>query len=182
MKQRVVIIGNSGSGKSHLARKLSQGAQAEVIHLDQIFWLPGGFNEKRPREVIEREIEGKTMARAWIVEGVFGELAARFLDRAELLIWLDIPWETCRASLLTRGSESSKQLDPATAEANFRQLLVWAEDYWKRTDLRSHSGHARLFSNFAGHKIRFDQRPDVDLYIAAEVNRLEVRHFRPTSD
>jgi adenylate kinase family enzyme len=166
MKHRVVIIGNSGSGKSHLARHLTQAGQTEVIHLDRIFWVPGGFNDKRPSEVVERQIKEKKAARAWIVEGVFGELALRFFDRADLLIWLDMPWETCRESLLARGSESAKQLDPATAEARFQQLLIWAADYWKRTDLRSHSGHARLFSEFAGDKIRFDQRLAVDRYLS----------------
>jgi adenylate kinase family enzyme len=165
MKDRVVIIGNSGSGKSYLARNLNRALSADTIQLDQIFWEPGGFNEKRPREVVEREIEGKRMGNAWIVEGVFGELAARFLDRAELLFWLDMPWETCRSGLLARGSESAKQLDPARAEANFEQLLAWAADYWKRADPRSHSGHARLFSDFAGDKIRFDQRLEVDRFL-----------------
>jgi adenylate kinase family enzyme len=168
MQSRVVIIGNSGAGKSFLARRLGQMVQTKATHLDRLFWVPGGFNEKRSAEVVEREIMKTKLAGAWIVEGVFGELAAQFLDSAELLIWLDMPWETCRAGLLARGSESAKQLDPVRAEESFQLLLDWAADYWKRTDLRSHFGHARLFAEFTGDKIRFDQRAVIDQYLSEE--------------
>jgi ATP-dependent protease HslVU (ClpYQ) ATPase subunit len=39
---RVVIIGNSGSGKSYLARRLSEQLTLPLIHLDALFWEPGG--------------------------------------------------------------------------------------------------------------------------------------------
>lgn len=42
--KRTVIIGNSGSGKTFLARALAAGSGIPVIHLDEIFWQPGGFN------------------------------------------------------------------------------------------------------------------------------------------
>lgn len=168
MKNRTVIIGNGGSGKSYLARRLAQGSKRDVIHLDRIFWVPGGFNEKRSPDVVARELEEKKLVDSWIVEGVFGELAVRFLERADRLIWLDLPWEVCRASLLARGSESAKQLDPVKAEANFQQLLAWVADYWTRTDLRSHAGHGRLYADFSGEKIRFDERAAVDRFIAEE--------------
>ena len=44
---RTVIFGNSGSGKSWLARRLGEKRSTPVVHLDEIFWLPGGFNAKR---------------------------------------------------------------------------------------------------------------------------------------
>ena len=36
---RIVIIGNSGSGKSHLAQALATQLALPVIDLDDIFWL-----------------------------------------------------------------------------------------------------------------------------------------------
>ena len=160
---RIIIIGNSGSGKTSLARKLSESRQTEVIHLDQLFWVTGGFNEKRPPEIVHAEIEEKKKAPAWIVEGVFGELAERFTTRADHLIWLDLPWEVCREGLLARGSESSWQLDAAQAEENFARLLRWAEEYWTRADLRSHSGHGRIFEAYPGAKFRIQNRAELEL-------------------
>lgn len=165
MEKRIVIIGNSGSGKSHVARVLGAIHGLEVVHLDHLFWMPGGFNQKRSAEWVHAEIEVKKETATWIVEGVFGELADLFLDRADLLIWLDLPWEACRASLLARGSESSKQLNPKTAEASFQQLLAWAGNYGSRSDGRSHVGHGKMFTAFPGAKMRFDNRDDVNRFL-----------------
>jgi adenylate kinase family enzyme len=49
MLERTVIIGNIGSGKSHLAKSLSSLHPAPIIHLDRIFWMPGDFNEKKSK-------------------------------------------------------------------------------------------------------------------------------------
>jgi adenylate kinase family enzyme len=57
MLTRIAIIGNSGSGKSHLAKSLSTFYSLPVIHLDQLFWMPGGFNEKKSRDEAIREVE-----------------------------------------------------------------------------------------------------------------------------
>ena len=162
---RTVIIGNSGSGKSRLARLLSEFYSLPIIHLDRLFWMPGGFNKKRSKDEISREAELKQRDSSWIVEGVFGELAESFLPRTQALVYLDMDWATCQSGLKLRGSESSRQLNPVEAEENFRKLLSWAEQYWTRTDLRSHVGHLQLFSDFTGHKLKFTSRPEVDEYL-----------------
>jgi adenylate kinase family enzyme len=165
MLARTVIIGNSGSGKSSLAKSLSTIYSPPVIHLDQLFWMPGGFNEKRPYDEIKNAIERKRVETSWIVEGVFGEFAEMFLPQAQALVFLDMGWPVCHAGLLARGSESSKQLEAATAEENFKKLLSWAEQYWTRTNLCSHSGHLQLFTNFTGLKFKFTSRAEIDDFL-----------------
>lgn len=102
---------------------------------------------------------------AWIVEGVFGDLALRFIDLADLLIWLDLPWPVCEASLRKRGSESAAQRDPLSAEENFRKLLSWCSEYGTRTTGSSYLGHKKLFEDFSGMKRRFERRSDVDAFV-----------------
>lgn len=151
---RIVIIGNSGSGKSYLARQLDSLLQQKVIHLDELFWEPGGFNRKRPKDIVNQEVITFSDEPSWIMEGVFGELASLALPKAKTLIFLDKNWDECRGNLNLRGSESSKQLDPITAEANFKELLIWAEAYWDRQNLKSFTAHNNLFNEFAVFKIR----------------------------
>src|SRR5688572_27977737 len=107
---KAIIIGNSGSGKTWLAMQLAVHSSAPVVHLDEIFWQPGGFNEKRPRAAVEQLIADSKQHPSWIVEGVFGELAERYRDEADLLLWLDLDWPTCRERLLARGSESKQHM------------------------------------------------------------------------
>lgn len=158
--KRIVIIGNSGSGKTVLARAWSATSGIPVVHLDEIFWLPGGFNRKRPADEVDAMIRMEATKEEWISEGVFGDLAEKLLPRATHLVWLDLPWEECRNGLLQRGSESSNQLDPVDAEENFRKLLQWAEGYQERTGSCSHAGHRLLYEGFSGAKTRITGRKD----------------------
>ena len=160
--QRIVIIGNSGAGKSYLASQLGAHFSIPVTHLDTLFWKPGGYTHKRPDGVVLRDIRTIRKNEQWIVEGVFGELVAHFLDHADGLIWLNMDWETCRKNLLDRGSESEQQRDPEAAKKSFAKLLTWASQYWDRDDARSFHGHQTLFDVFEGHKWVFQSRLEVD--------------------
>jgi adenylate kinase family enzyme len=121
MLMRTVIIGNSGSGKSHLAKSLSSLHSSPVIHLDRIFWMPGGFNEKKSKCEMIREVEEKRQENFWIVEGVFGELAELFLPRALSLIYLDMDWATCRSGLKSRAPKVHEQIRPGQSGGKFQQ-------------------------------------------------------------
>ena len=163
---RIAILGNSGSGKTYLARALNAVLERGIIHLDSLFWEFGGFDRKRSADQVQRDIASLMQGESWIVEGVFGDLAQAFFPRAELLIWLDVDWETCSASLLDRGSESAKWLTKTLAEERFRELFAWAAAYWQRQGSCSHSGHNSMFDLFQGEKIRFTERTSVNRYIA----------------
>jgi adenylate kinase family enzyme len=52
----MIIVGNSGSGKTWLAKKLAKVEGCQVIHLDNIFWEPGGFDRKRSPEEVAKMI------------------------------------------------------------------------------------------------------------------------------
>jgi adenylate kinase family enzyme len=147
---RTIIVGNSGSGKTWLATRLAMGSGTPVFHLDDLFWEPGGFDKKRSAEEVKRLIAESKSAASWFVEGVFGELAERYSDEADLLIWLDIPWNICKARLLARGSESKRHLGREQSEEGLKRLIGWASHYYDRRDLRSFTGHRSLLEKFPG--------------------------------
>jgi adenylate kinase family enzyme len=169
---RTIIIGNSGSGKTWLATRLSEADRCPVIHLDHIFWEPGGFDQPRPPEVVTHMIEASKKEDSWIAEGVFGELAAQFVDRAQYLIWLDIDWPTCRSRLLKRGSESKRHMGRQESEEGLRKLMEWASGYYQRTNARSYDGHKKLLTKFPGQRMH--------LRTENEVIRM-IKNFRPDS-
>lgn len=59
---KIVIIGNSGSGKTWLAKKLATNT-TEIIHLDDLFWLPGGFDRKRSKEEVRCWVPDDSISR-----------------------------------------------------------------------------------------------------------------------
>jgi adenylate kinase family enzyme len=163
--QRIVIIGNSGSGKSYLTRQLGARLSLPPIHLDEWFWEPGGFTVKRPQDAVFQQIATAKQAERWIAEGVYGELTERFFSRAEGLIWLNMDWQTCRNNLLSRGPQDPDPTDPA-ALADFEVLIEYASNYWLRTGPRSFSGHQALFDRFGGRKLILRERRAIDALLA----------------
>jgi adenylate kinase family enzyme len=164
---RIIIIGNSGSGKTYLGQRLSDHFGHPLVHLDTLFWEPGGFSVKRPKALVFADVARLAQGERWVVEGVFGELAQEFCPRADHLIWLDLDWTTCERSLLQRGSESSTQQDPQAAEASFERLLAWAAAYPHRDGPRSQGGHRLIFEQFQRGKTRLTTRTEVSGFVAA---------------
>ncbi len=51
--KKVLIIGNSGAGKSWLSDRLSKKLNIKEINFDAVYWEPGGFNKKRSPEIVK---------------------------------------------------------------------------------------------------------------------------------
>ncbi|GJD61976.1 hypothetical protein [Methylobacterium frigidaeris] len=154
---RWVIIGNSGSGKSTLAERLGQTLQRPVYDLDLVHWHPDG--RKRDEADAKARVAAIAASDAWIIEGVYGWLAEVALVRATRLIWLDIPWDECRAGLLARG------LRRGMTPSDQSDLLAWALEYWTRATSSSFMGHERLYLAFTGERAHLRARGDVAAFV-----------------
>ncbi len=84
-KKRILIIGNSGSGKSTFSRLLGEKLNLEVFHLDRYFWKPGWIASERNEwhEIIEELINKDK----WIIEGNFSGTLNIRASRADLIFF-----------------------------------------------------------------------------------------------
>jgi len=162
---RVVIIGNLGSGKTYLAQRLGSCLALDVIHLDELLWDPDGLDLHHPAGKQNTAIAGLARSRFWIVEGVVGELAHEFFRYADSLIWLDMDWATCMAGLRTRHPEEIRGSAEGGREEKLRKIRKWASEYWQRFDHRSYRGHQHLFSQFKGRKIRLTSSRAIESFL-----------------
>ncbi|MEN9358994.1 MAG: hypothetical protein RL095_529 [Verrucomicrobiota bacterium] len=156
---KTIIIGNSGSGKTWLAQGLVASA-ADVIHLDDIFWLPGSFETKRSSDEVDHMIATSKSRDSWICEGVYGDLAKRYFDQAETLIWLDMPWALCKERLEKRAAGQT-HLGRTQSTEGLMKLIHWASSYWDRSDSLSHHGHQAIFNDFSGRKFQLQSPQEV---------------------
>jgi adenylate kinase family enzyme len=156
---RVIIIGNSGSGKSTLAERLGAPFNLPTHDLDDLHWRAN----RQKRDETEATALATQIAAgdAWVIEGVYGWLAAAALPRATALIWLDLPWSECHAGLAQRGLRRGMEQSDQDA------LLAWAGAYWTRTTPSSFAGHRDLYERFDRAKARLRTRADLPSFLAS---------------
>jgi len=153
---RLVIVGNSGSGKTSLARVLAQRFNLLRLELDEIFWVPGTAEAREP-EVVEAELAAFLERHSgWIVEGVYAGLARQAAQHADALVWLEPGLEACLANTEARAFEPEKFADPQDQADNLPALRDWVRAYYTRTDECSLAAHHALFDDFSGAKLRVD--------------------------
>jgi len=151
--RRILIVGNSGGGKSTLARRLGEKLAVPVVHLDVLFWKPGWVEAEEDafRAVIRKALE----APACVCDGNFaGSLDIR-LPRADTVIWIRQPRLLCLARAIWRvATYRGRRIRPdmaAGCDEKFDPAFyryIW--DYDAKTAprlevaLAQYAGHARL--------------------------------------
>ncbi|HXS65438.1 MAG TPA: hypothetical protein VN767_21485 [Streptosporangiaceae bacterium] len=98
--QRVYVVGNSGSGKSTLAAALADKLGATYLELDSVFHQPGW--KPLEREAFRERIEAFTQAPTWVVDGNYSAVRDIVWNRADTVVWLDLPRRRVMRQLLGR--------------------------------------------------------------------------------
>lgn len=85
--ERVSVVGNSGSGKTTIARRLARALGVPHLELDAIFhqpgWVPLPVNEFRA------QVSEFVAAPAWVVDGNYSAVRDLVWARADTVVWLD---------------------------------------------------------------------------------------------
>jgi adenylate kinase family enzyme len=98
--ERIAVIGISASGKSTLAVEFGKKTGLPVWHLDRLFWDTNW--KKKPREQWREQEAVILLQDRWIVEGYIDGDHAERLQRAQLVIYLDLPGFVCVSHGLLR--------------------------------------------------------------------------------
>ena len=100
MAQRILIVGGAGSGKTTLARRVGTYLTIPFYDSDEIGY-EGGFGAPRPRNVQRTDLERITSQPAWVVDGAM-LWTNMLLQRANTIVWLDLPWRVRRWRIIMR--------------------------------------------------------------------------------
>lgn len=86
--KRIMIVGQAGSGKSTLARTLGSILNLPVVHIDLIHWKSGWVERSgSEKDILCAQVHAQD---EWIFEGGRSPTWPERLDRADVLIWLDL--------------------------------------------------------------------------------------------
>lgn len=99
---RVVVVGGPGSGKSTLARELAHAIGAKHVELDGLWWQQD-WAPSDPVVFANAVRSALDDAGRWVADGnYFDEAADLIWDRADTLVWLDLPRPIALRRALTR--------------------------------------------------------------------------------
>jgi adenylate kinase family enzyme len=160
--ERILVYGNSGSGKTTMARALA--AELGLVHLDldAIAW--GEIGVRKPLSASIAELHAFIDAHAtWVIEGCYGTLVEAAAPFCTELRFLDPGVDACIRNCRARPWEPHKYPDPTEQERRLAFLLAWVRGYDARTDEFSAAYHEAIFAAFDGQKRRYDDTPDADL-------------------
>jgi adenylate kinase family enzyme len=85
----VVVIGNSGSGKSTVAARIGRRLGAPHVELDAIYHQPGWV--PLPVEEMRARVAAAVAGERWVVDGNYSAVRELVWGRADTIIWLDLP-------------------------------------------------------------------------------------------
>jgi len=86
--RRVLVAGVSGAGKTTLAARIAGLTGGTHTEIDALFHGPDWV----PRPEFLDDVRAFTAAEAWTTEWLYGPARPLLAERADLLVWLDLPF------------------------------------------------------------------------------------------
>ena len=150
---KILIFGNSGSGKSMLARRLCETQGLAHLDLDTLAWKPTSPPERKPIKESDHEIQAFTASNeTWVIEGCYTDLLKLVEGQSSEIIFMNLPIELCIANAKARPWEPHKYDTKQAQDDNLPMLIDWIAQYTKRDDTFSYTAHKQFYENYSGSK------------------------------
>ncbi len=150
---RVLIIGNSGSGKSTIAKRLASEENLAHLDLDTIAWKKNTptirLSYDRSCSLIDEFTE---LHADWVIEGCYSTLIEHASKMADLLVFMNLSTRDSIENCRKRPWEPHKYPSKEEQDENLPMLMDWISNYSERDDELSYTAHRRVFDRFAGEK------------------------------
>lgn len=99
--RRIIVIGCSGSGKSTLAPLIAARLALPYLATDGVYWTADW--RPTPAAEVRAWAASASSAEAWVLDGNFDSERDLVWARAELAVWLDLPFATTLARVSRRN-------------------------------------------------------------------------------
>ena len=163
---KLILLGNAGSGKTTMARRVMGDRDISRLSLDEIAWIDRTPQRKPLKDSLRLLHEFISANHEWIIEGCYGDLIEAALPHCAELRFLNPGVETCVAHCRARPFEPEKFATPADQETMLERLIAWVRTYEMRDDELGLKRHRQLYESFQGRKKEYTS---VDSYDAGPI-------------
>ncbi|MBR4864954.1 MAG: topology modulation protein [Oscillospiraceae bacterium] len=91
--ERILVIGNAGSGKSTFSKALAEKTGLPLVHLDKLWWR--GNWEQTTREEFDLLLQEALEQPRWIIDGNFSRTLPHRLQYCDRVFFFDLPPWVC---------------------------------------------------------------------------------------
>lgn len=155
---RINVVGNSGSGKTPLSKEIASILDVPRIEMDALFWQPNWT--QTPREEFFKSLQQAISGERWVLDGNYNKTLNIKWARAQMVVWLDLPFLTILGRVFRRSvrlSISKEELWAGNTES-FRNaffsrnsIILWSIGQFRRNRAR----YSSAISNPANAHIKF---------------------------
>ena len=128
---KVLIIGSVASGKSTLARKLSNKSNIKSYEIDSIVHDDVN-NIKRKNEEQQKIIKKIDNQNEWIIEGTLRRNLYNILEMADNIIYVDTPLIIRKKRILTRYIKQKLGIEKCGYKPSYKMLknmYTWTKEF-----------------------------------------------------
>jgi len=146
--RKILIFGNSSSGKSTLAKKLCKAHDLTHLDLDTLAWKATTPPERKPLEESQKEIESFIgLNTGWVIEGCYTDLLELAEEYCNEIVFMNLSIKACILNAKSRPWEPHKYDTKRAQDANLKMLISWIEQYTQRKDTSSATAHRKFYEH-----------------------------------
>lgn len=132
--KKVIVLGNSGSGKSTFTTLLADKLHIDFLHLDPLVYKYSWDNPEF--EEMEKRVEELIYKDSWIVDGNFLNNALNRFKECDTIVFLDLNRFVCMNSVIKRhkkykGKHRDSRSDDCDEKLTLSYLKWVVRDFYK---------------------------------------------------
>lgn len=159
---KIRIIGTCGSGKSFLAKEITEKTGIKKYDLDNIFWVKK-YTKRRSDNEIKKLLEKISKKKKWIIEGMHYGITENIEKKSDLIVWINPQWNKIFWRLIKRFF--NRKGKPGESVKDTIRLLNWMTRYKINIFSKSKKAHKNIFKKYSDKSIILKNKNEINKFL-----------------
>lgn len=161
--ERVLVVGCSGTGKTHFSHRLAARTGLPLLHLDRYFWRAGWMQPDR--ETWRQQVGELVAGDHWILDGNYGGCLELRLARADTVFFLDLPRRLALLRVIRRTLAHLGRSRADLAEGCVERIDLGFLKYVWSFRCKHRPRLTAALAQFQGHVVTFRNPAEIEAYL-----------------